>query len=78
MTQVKLKVRPRKLGSINPCVIELTSMLQCWAVAHDLKNSGPCAESAQKLANCMRASSGSKKLPKSTINYHLARLGKHL
>ncbi|KAG8954063.1 hypothetical protein FRC04_001047 [Tulasnella sp. 424] len=75
---IKLKVKPRKADVINPCVPELTAMLGCWAVSHDLKNTGECAQAAKNLAECMKTSSGSRKVASSTINYHLARLGKGL
>ncbi|KAG8893474.1 hypothetical protein FRB99_001918 [Tulasnella sp. 403] len=74
----KLKVKPRRVDMINPCIPELSAMLGCWAVSHDLKNVGACAESAKALAECMRTSTGSRKEAKSTINYHLARLGKKI
>ncbi|KAG8872856.1 hypothetical protein FRB97_007291 [Tulasnella sp. 331] len=75
---VKLKVRPRKADTINPCVPQLTAMLGCWAVAQDLRNQTACAEAAKGLADCMRTSGGVRKQARPTINYHLARLGKNL
>ncbi|KAI8048794.1 hypothetical protein BDF22DRAFT_746520 [Syncephalis plumigaleata] len=70
-----LRVRPRKIIQGSPCVTEMVAMLNCWGIsaADDPK----CAQTAKALATCMQ------NLPKkskktTTINYHLARLGKLL
>lgn len=50
-----LKVRPKKESRVAPCAPEFAAMLACWASANDLNNSGPCAESARALAECMKS-----------------------
>ncbi|BGP17017.1 hypothetical protein JCM10213_000348 [Rhodosporidiobolus nylandii] len=72
----KLKVKPRKTAYVQPCALELTAMLGCWASAGDITNAKECRESAMRLHECM-----SKPMPKgkprvSSVNYHLSRLGK--
>ncbi|KIM80865.1 hypothetical protein PILCRDRAFT_72687 [Piloderma croceum F 1598] len=78
----KLKVRPRKRVGKNICGAQLATMLGCWAATNDLHSRGPCTEAAQDLFHCMRTTYVFQaipgKQPKSSINYHLARLGKNL
>ncbi|KDQ18512.1 hypothetical protein BOTBODRAFT_154422 [Botryobasidium botryosum FD-172 SS1] len=76
----KLKVKPRKVAYATPCATELATMLGCWASAGNVGNSAvsPCADTAKALHDCMRTSAKRGKPPKSTLNYHLARLGKHI
>lgn len=49
----QLKVKPRRANHIQPCALELTAMLGCWASAGDLASAGACKESAKKLHECM-------------------------
>ncbi|KAI9595843.1 hypothetical protein BDF19DRAFT_440256 [Syncephalis fuscata] len=70
-----LRVRPRKMIQGSPCVAEMVAMLNCWGVS--APDDPKCAHTAKALAICM------ENLPKtskktSSINYHLARLGKLL
>lgn len=51
----KLRVRPKKAVMPAPCAAEFAQMLACWASANDLGNTGPCAQSAQVLQQCMRS-----------------------
>ncbi|KAI5474475.1 hypothetical protein MNV49_003220 [Pseudohyphozyma bogoriensis] len=71
----KLKVKPRRTAHIQPCALELTAMLGCWASSGDLMSSAACKESAKKLHECMSKPQGPKGKPRvPTINYHLSRL----
>ncbi|CEH17369.1 hypothetical protein CBOM_03415 [Ceraceosorus bombacis] len=74
-----LKVRPRKEVAQAPCAAEFAAMLACWASSQDTNNTGPCAASAKVLQQCMNSGKANRNRPaKSTINYHLARLSKHM
>ncbi|KAI0646856.1 hypothetical protein C8Q79DRAFT_908135 [Trametes meyenii] len=74
----KLKVRPRQAAAIRPCTTQFAAMLACWSASSDLMSTGPCAESAKALLQCMRTAPAPTRKHKPTINYHLARLGKTL
>ncbi|CAG8462004.1 4857_t:CDS:2 [Funneliformis mosseae] len=68
-------VRSRKLDNKSPCTPEIAALLTCWATSST--DSPSCIQTVQALTECMR------KVPKksqhaTTINYHLARLGKFL
>ncbi|KII88953.1 hypothetical protein PLICRDRAFT_139050 [Plicaturopsis crispa FD-325 SS-3] len=73
-----LRVRPKKSVAPNVCTEELTTMLACWAATGDLKSTKECAEQATALYTCMRTTPFRAKQQRPTINYHLARLQKHL
>ncbi|KAF7978113.1 hypothetical protein HWV62_1530 [Athelia sp. TMB] len=73
-----LKVRPRKNATPSICSAQLTAMLGCMAATGDLHTTTTCADAASQLFNCMRTTSIPGKRPRSSINYHLARLGKTL
>lgn len=49
----QLKVKPRRTAHIQPCALELTAMLGCWASAGDLTSAAACRESAKRLHECM-------------------------
>merc|ERR1712230_38960 len=49
----KLKVKPRKTPYVQPCALELTAMLGCWASSGDLVNAKDCREAAIRLHECM-------------------------
>lgn len=49
----QLKVKPRRQPHIQPCALELTAMLGCWASFSDLSNTNACKESAKALHLCM-------------------------
>ncbi|KAF8520197.1 hypothetical protein BU17DRAFT_47080 [Hysterangium stoloniferum] len=72
----KLKVRPRKVPPPNPCAIELSAMLGCWASTKDILSKNGCAEAAKMLHECMRTTPMQRRMQAPTINYHLARLNK--
>ncbi|KAF9562169.1 hypothetical protein CPC08DRAFT_706897 [Agrocybe pediades] len=74
----KLKVRPRKAAQTVMCATQLSAMLSCWAASGDFLNVQACQAHAESLHNCMRRTPMPKKQHKSTINYHLARLGKSI
>ncbi|EPQ32429.1 uncharacterized protein PFL1_00625 [Pseudozyma flocculosa PF-1] len=74
----KLKVRPSKDLAAAPCAAEFATMLACWASSNDLSNVGQCRESAKALQVCMASNKGRRVTSKPTVNYHLARLSKHL
>ncbi|KAL6309124.1 hypothetical protein BKA93DRAFT_724450 [Sparassis latifolia] len=71
----RLKVRPRKQVKATPCYVQLSAMLGCWAATSDLHSAGPCQDAARALYDCMRTAPMPGKQQKSTINYHLRRLG---
>jgi hypothetical protein len=72
-------------------VIQLSALLSCWASSRDIKNQSACLATAKELEECMARSvrffarpspeietfpQGNLAKPKkSSINYHLARLG---
>ncbi|KAF7729010.1 hypothetical protein EC973_005041 [Apophysomyces ossiformis] len=71
----QLKVRPKKILEASPCIVEMGSLFECWATAGvDDKR---CVTAAKALSDCM-AKPVSKNKSQNTINYHLARLSKHL
>ncbi|KDE06110.1 hypothetical protein MVLG_03527 [Microbotryum lychnidis-dioicae p1A1 Lamole] len=70
----KLKVKPRRTAHIQPCAIELSAMLTCWAASGDLASVDKCKESAAKLHECMQKPKIGGKARAPTINYHLSRL----
>ncbi|KAI8144271.1 hypothetical protein BJV82DRAFT_513927 [Fennellomyces sp. T-0311] len=71
----QLKVRPKKLLESSPCVVEMGALFECWATSGiDDKH---CQAVAKSLQECM-AKPGRKTKQQNTINYHLARLSKHL
>ncbi|GAA5871721.1 hypothetical protein JCM16303_000844 [Sporobolomyces ruberrimus] len=70
----KLKVKPRKTPYVQPCALELTSMLGCWASSGDLTSSKDCREAAMRLKECMTKPQAKGKPRVSSINYHLSRL----
>ncbi|KAL8280756.1 hypothetical protein RQP46_006760 [Phenoliferia psychrophenolica] len=69
----KLKVKPRRQPHIQPCALELTAMLGCWASFSDLSNNGACKESAKALHLCMTKPGAKGKARVSTVNYALAK-----
>ncbi|ORY90980.1 hypothetical protein BCR43DRAFT_532740 [Syncephalastrum racemosum] len=71
----QLKVRPKKLMQSSPCLVEMGALFECWATAgiDDRK----CTATAKTLQECM-AQPARKHKQQNTINYHLARLSKHL
>ncbi|KAF0464945.1 mitochondrial 37S ribosomal protein yms-t [Gigaspora margarita] len=71
----KLKVRPRRVEQIGPCIAEMAAVLTCWS--NSSVDSPACKKSVEALTECMR-NSPKKSNQSSTINYHLARLGKYL
>ncbi|ETW85472.1 hypothetical protein HETIRDRAFT_44209 [Heterobasidion irregulare TC 32-1] len=73
-----LKVRPQKNTSTTLCAPELAQMLGCWAATKDHLSVDKCASAATTLFECMRTTPFKTKKQRPTINYHLARLGKHL
>ncbi|KAL9939505.1 hypothetical protein V8E36_001322 [Tilletia maclaganii] len=75
MKLTRLRVRARKEARATPCAAEFATMLACWASANDFHSTGPCAEAAKSLQECMRNKAVRKGPAKSTINYHLARAG---
>ncbi|KAK0525585.1 hypothetical protein OC834_005109 [Tilletia horrida] len=77
MKLTRLRVRARKEARATPCAAEFATMLACWASASDFNSTGPCAEAAKALQDCMRNRAVNKLPVKSTINYHLARAAKH-
>ncbi|PWN33476.1 uncharacterized protein FA14DRAFT_161306 [Meira miltonrushii] len=74
----KLRVRPKKAAIPAPCAAEFATMLACWASSNDLGSSGECQKHAVALQTCLRTQGGSKRVPKSAINYHLARFSKQV
>ncbi|OZJ02642.1 hypothetical protein BZG36_05090 [Bifiguratus adelaidae] len=75
-THIKqLKVRPKKVAQAAPCVVEMGALMECWAKSS--VDSPTCAQAAKALATCMNKPAR-KVQHTNTINYHLARLGKHL
>jgi hypothetical protein len=70
-----LRVRPRKVIQASPCVTEMVTMLNCWSL--HAPDDPRCAQTAKALAHCMQ-NLPKKKKTTSSINYHLARLGKLL
>lgn len=50
----QLKVKPRKTPHVQPCALELTNMLSCWASSGDLASSTACRDAAARLQECMR------------------------
>lgn len=77
MSLKKLKVRPRKVPPPNPCAVELSAMLGCWASTGDiLSRDSKCAEAANALHDCMRKAPLQRRGQAPTINYHLSRLSK--
>ncbi|SGY99473.1 BQ5605_C034g11286 [Microbotryum silenes-dioicae] len=70
----QLKVKPRRTAHIQPCAIELSAMLTCWAASGDLASVDKCKESAAKLHECMQKPKIGGKARAPTINYHLSRL----
>ncbi|KAG1800828.1 uncharacterized protein HD556DRAFT_1286426 [Suillus plorans] len=73
----KVKVRPRKNLPPNVCAVELSNMLGCWAATGDMLSSNHCQAAAETLFQCMRTAPVRGKQPRSSINYHLARLGRN-
>ncbi|KAF8803544.1 hypothetical protein BYT27DRAFT_7109386 [Phlegmacium glaucopus] len=71
-----LKVRQRRAAQTVMCAPQLTAMLGCWAATKDYHSVRDCQRHAQDLYQCMRTTPMPKKTHQSTINYHLARLGK--
>ncbi|RKP04398.1 mitochondrial ribosomal protein subunit Mrp10 [Thamnocephalis sphaerospora] len=77
-----LRVRPRKVIQGSPCVAEMATMLNCWSL--NAPDDPKCAQTAKALAACMQSLASSlARAPKKTknassVNYHLARLGKLL
>lgn len=69
----KLKVKPRKTAHVQPCALELTNMLSCWASSGDLASSTACRDAAARLQECMRKPQLKGKPRVSSINYLLAR-----
>lgn len=53
-TNRQLKVKPRKTAHVQPCALELTNMLSCWASSGDLASSTACRDAAARLQECMR------------------------
>ncbi|KAM0748615.1 hypothetical protein T439DRAFT_68705 [Meredithblackwellia eburnea MCA 4105] len=45
----KLKVKPKRTAHIQPCALELTAMLGCWASSGDLNSVNQCRDAAKKL-----------------------------
>ncbi|GAA6062158.1 hypothetical protein JCM10212_002370 [Sporobolomyces blumeae] len=70
----KLKVKPRKVPYVQPCALELTAMLGCWASSGDVTSMKECKESALRLSECMTKPQAKGKPRVSSINYHLSRL----
>ncbi|KAI7899833.1 uncharacterized protein BX663DRAFT_554544 [Cokeromyces recurvatus] len=71
----QLKVRPKKILEVTPCVAELGALFECWAAnGTDDKRCGMIANS---LITCMGKPVQRTKHA-NTINYHLARLSKQL
>ncbi|KAJ1900590.1 hypothetical protein LPJ66_001363 [Kickxella alabastrina] len=71
----KLRVRAKKVQNLPQCAIEMSALATCWAsISVDDKR---CAETAKALASCMQKGKapGAKR---SSVNYHLARLGKQV
>jgi len=60
---------------VGPCAMELSAVLTCWSnVRGGTPDAAECKSFVNTLTNCMR---GYRKPPvrKSTVNYHLAKLG---
>ncbi|GAA6043673.1 hypothetical protein JCM8097_008602 [Rhodosporidiobolus ruineniae] len=72
----KLKVKPRKTAYVQPCALELTAMLGCWASAGDLASQKECKEAAMRLHECMSKPLAKGKPRVSSVNYHLSRISK--
>ncbi|KAI7867359.1 hypothetical protein BDF14DRAFT_1874947 [Spinellus fusiger] len=71
----QLKVRPKKLLDSSPCLVEMGSLFECWATSGvDDKR---CVVASKALSECM-TKPVTKSNRQNTINYHLARLSKHL
>ncbi|GAA5864128.1 hypothetical protein JCM5296_001683 [Sporobolomyces johnsonii] len=70
----KLKVKPRKTPYVQPCALELTAMLGCWATSGDVVSAKDCRDSAMRLHECMTKPQAKGKPRVSSINYHLSRL----
>ncbi|KAI8322527.1 hypothetical protein GQ54DRAFT_145790 [Martensiomyces pterosporus] len=71
----KLRVKPKKAKAVSPCAVEMSSLITCWAsLSIDDKR---CAETAKTLMLCMQKGKAPAK-KRSTVNYHLARLGKQV
>lgn len=50
---LQFKVKPRKTSYVQPCALELTAMLGCWASAGDIASAKECKEAALRLHECM-------------------------
>ncbi|TNY17803.1 hypothetical protein DMC30DRAFT_419428 [Rhodotorula diobovata] len=70
----KLKVKPRKTPYVQPCALELTAMLGCWASSGDLVNAKDCREAAIRLHECMAKPQAKGKPRVSSVNYLLAKM----
>ncbi|KAI8968600.1 mitochondrial ribosomal protein subunit Mrp10 [Mycotypha africana] len=72
----QLKVKPRKIFEVTPCLAEMGAVFECWATTGSV-DSKNCAAVAKNLSTCM-GKSRLRQRPTNTINYHLARLSKQL
>ncbi|CAI7584628.1 unnamed protein product [Penicillium palitans] len=66
-----LRVRRPNQNEQNPCVVVMSSMLNCWASAG--YGAEGCAALEAQLRKCMDAPK-SREQKKNTVNYHLMRM----
>ncbi|KAJ1736057.1 hypothetical protein LPJ61_000200 [Coemansia biformis] len=72
---MRLKVRVKKAKPVAACALEMSTVATCWASFST--DDGRCAEAAKALTACMQTARPPV-AKRSTINYHLARLGRQV
>ncbi|KAJ2776121.1 hypothetical protein H4R18_005839 [Coemansia javaensis] len=71
----KLKVRVKKMQPLPACALEMSALATCWASFST--DDRRCAETAKALTACMQSARPAA-AKRSSINFHLARLGRQV